>query len=99
MPGGGRATIPTGIAFEIPGVRGTRAAPQRLAARHGVTCLNVPGLIDPGYRGEVAVVLVNTDPTVPYEVRRGDRIAQLVICRVEEARFVAVASLRDKRAR
>ena len=52
-----------------------------------------PGLIDPGYRGEVAVILVNTDPSIPYEVHRGDRIAQLVICRVEEARFVAVKSL------
>ncbi len=94
VPGGGRATIPTGIALEIPeGCAGLVLPRSGLAARHGVTCLNAPGLIDPGYRGEVAVILVNTDPTVPYEVRRGDRIAQLVICRVEEARFVAVASL------
>ena len=93
-PGGGRATIPTGIALEIPeGCAGLVLPRSGLAARHGVTCLNAPGLIDPGYRGEVAVILVNTDPGVPYEVRRGDRIAQLVICRVEEARFVAAASL------
>jgi dUTP pyrophosphatase len=58
-----------------------------------VSCLNAPGLIDPGYRGEVAVILVNTDPSTPYKVCRGDRVAQLVICRVEEARFVAVESL------
>ena len=64
-----------------------------LAAQHGVTCLNAPGLIDPGYRGKVAVILVNTDPNSPYEVHRGDRIAQLVICRVEKALFVAVESL------
>jgi dUTP pyrophosphatase len=93
-PGGGRATIPTGIALEIPeGCAGLVLPRSGLAARHGVTCLNAPGLIDPGYRGEVAVILVNTDPNTRYEVHRGDRIAQLVICRVEEARFVAVTSL------
>ncbi|MFZ2056718.1 MAG: dUTP diphosphatase [Acidimicrobiales bacterium] len=93
-PGGGRATIATGIALGIPeGYAGLVLARSGLAARHGVTCLNAPGLIDPGYRGEVAVILVNTDPTTPYEVHRGDRIAQLVICRVEEARFVAVDHL------
>ena len=56
-----------------------------LALRHGVTCLNTPGLIDAGYRDELKVLLVNTDPTAPYTVRRGDRIAQLVIQRVEQA--------------
>jgi dUTP pyrophosphatase len=93
-PGGGRETIATGIALGIPeGYAGLVLPRSGLAARHGVTCLNTPGLIDPGYRGEVAVILVNTDPQVPYEVRRGDRIAQLVVCRVEEARFVAVDRL------
>ena len=93
-PGGGRATITTGIALEIPeGYAGLVLARSGLAARHGVTCLNAPGLIDPGYRGEVAVILVNTDPSTAYEVHRGDRIAQLVICRVEEARFVEVDRL------
>jgi len=93
-PAGGRATIATGIALKIPeGYAGLVLPRSGLAAKHGVTCLNAPGLIDPGYRGEVAVILVNTDPSVPYEVRRGDRIAQLVICRVEEARFVAATSL------
>ncbi len=91
---GGRATIATGIALAIPqGYAGLVLARSGLAARHGVTCLNAPGLIDPGYRGEVAVILVNSDPSTPYEVHRGDRIAQLVICRVEEACFVAVESL------
>ena len=93
-PAGGRATIATGIALKIPeGYAGLVLPRSGLAARHGVTCLNAPGLIDPGYRGEVAGILVNTDPSTPYEIYRGDRIAQLVICRVEEARFVVVASL------
>ncbi|MGD0874911.1 MAG: dUTP diphosphatase [Acidimicrobiales bacterium] len=93
-PAGGRAVIPTGIALNIPeGHAGLVLPRSGLAARHGVSCLNAPGLIDPGYRGEVAVILVNTDPSTPYKVCRGDRVAQLVICRVEEARFVAVESL------
>ena len=64
-----------------------------LALKHGVTCLNTPGLIDSGYRGELKVLLVNTDPTEPFEVVRGERIAQLVIKRVEECRFVEVDEL------
>lgn len=95
-PGGGRATIATGIALAVPeGYAGLVLPRSGLAAQHGVTCLNAPGLIDPGYRGEVAVILANTDPTTPYEVHRGDRIAQLMICRVEEARFTAVDRLDD----
>jgi dUTP pyrophosphatase len=58
-----------------------------------VTCLNTPGLIDAGYRDELLVLLVNTDPSTPYPVRRGDRIAQLVIQRVERATFTAVTDL------
>jgi len=93
-PGGGRATVATGIALAIPeGFAGFVLARSGLASRHGITCLNAPGLIDPGYRGEIAVILVNTDPETPYQVHRGDRIAQLVICRVEEASFVAVDRL------
>ena len=93
-PGGGRATIPTGVALEIPdGYAGLVLARSGLAANHGIACLNAPGLIDPGYRGEVAVILVNTDPVAPYEVHRGDRIAQLVICLVEKARFLVVDHL------
>jgi len=93
-PNGGRAMVPTGIALAIPeGCAGFVQPRSGLALRHGVTCLNTPGLIDSGYRDELAVLLVNTDPEVPYRVRRGDRIAQLVVQRVETARFVEVASL------
>lgn len=96
LPGGGRAMVPTGIALAIPvGYAGFVQPRSGLALRHGVTCLNTPGLIDSGYRDELAVLLVNTDPEAPYEVRRGDRIAQLVIQRVETAAFVAVAQLDD----
>ena len=86
--------VPTGIALAIPeGHAGFVQPRSGLALRHGVTCLNTPGLIDSGYRDELCVLLVNTDPEVPYRVRRGDRIAQLVVQRVETARFVEVASL------
>jgi dUTP pyrophosphatase len=84
--GGGRALVPTGLAVAIPpGHAGLVLPRSGLALRHGVTCLNTPGLIDPQYRGELKVLLVNTDPTVPYTVHRGDRIAQLVITTVESA--------------
>lgn len=87
-PGGGRAAVPTGVALEIPqGYAGFVQPRSGMALHYGVTCLNSPGLIDPGYRDEIRVVLVNTDPTSAYEVRRGDRIAQLVIMRVESATF------------
>jgi dUTP pyrophosphatase len=82
--GGGRALVPTGIAVAIPpGHAGLVLPRSGLALRHGVTCLNTPGLIDPQYRGELKVLLVNTDPSAEYDVHRGDRIAQLVITRVE----------------
>lgn len=87
--GGGRALVPTGIALAIPeGYAGFVQPRSGLALRHGVTCLNTPGLIDAGYRDEIKVLLVNTDPSQAYHVRRGDRVAQLVIQRVEEAEFV-----------
>jgi dUTP pyrophosphatase len=93
-PGGGRAVVPTGIALAIPaGYAGFVQPRSGLAMRHGVTCLNTPGLIDSGYRDELAVLLVNTDPESAYEVHRGDRIAQLVIQRVDTATFVEVAEL------
>lgn len=95
-PNGGRAMVPTGIALAIPvGYAGFVQPRSGLALRHGVTCLNTPGLIDSGYRDELAVLLVNTDPEVPYRVRRGDRIAQLVIQRVAAADFVEVDLLDD----
>lgn len=93
-PAGGRALIPTGVALAIPdGYAGFVQPRSGLALRHGVTCLNTPGLIDAGYRDELKVLLVNTDPTAPYKVSRGDRIAQLVIQRVEHVSFIPVDEL------
>ncbi|MEY2406838.1 MAG: dUTP pyrophosphatase [Acidimicrobiaceae bacterium] len=92
--GGGRAMVPTGVALAIPeGFAGFVQPRSGLALRHGITCLNTPGLIDSGYRDELRVLLVNTDPTEEYEVTRGDRIAQLVIQRVEACDFVVVDEL------
>ncbi len=93
--GGGRVLVPTGIAVAIPpGHAGLVLPRSGLALRHGVTCLNTPGLIDPQYRGELKVLLVNTDPSADYDVHRGDRIAQLVITRVEsDVEWSEVASL------
>lgn len=86
--GGGRALVPTGVVVAIPvGYAGFVQPRSGLALRHGVTCLNTPGLIDSGYRGEVSVLLVNTDPKEDYDVRRGDRIAQLVVLPIVEAAF------------
>jgi dUTP pyrophosphatase len=97
-PAGGRALVPTGIALAIPaGYAGFVQPRSGLALRHGVTCLNTPGLIDSGYRDELAVLLVNTDPETAYEVQRGDRIAQLVIQRVETADFREVDELTDSK--
>jgi dUTP pyrophosphatase len=92
--GGGRALVGTGLALAIPqGYAGFVQPRSGLALRHGVTCLNTPGLIDSGYRDELRVLLVNTDPDEDYVVRRGDRIAQLVIQRVERAEFRSVDEL------
>jgi len=88
-PGGGRALVPTGVAIALPpGTAGFIQPRSGLALRHGVTCLNSPGLIDSGYRDELRVILVNLDPAEAFTVARGDRIAQLVIQRVEQADFV-----------
>lgn len=93
-PGGGRALVATGAAIAIPvGYAGFVQPRSGLAYKHGVSVLNAPGLIDSGYRGELKVLLVNTDPETPFEVVRGDRIAQLVIQRVEHVRFVEVDEL------
>ncbi len=93
-PAGGRALVSTGIAVAIPeGYAGFVQPRSGLALRHGVTCLNTPGLVDAGYRDELRVLLVNTDPQQPYQGRRGDRIAQLVIQRVERARFLRAERL------
>ena len=84
FPAGGRALVATGLAIAIPeGHAGFIQPRSGLALKHGVTCLNTPGLIDSGYRGELKVLLINTDPAEPFEIKRGERIAQLVVQRVE----------------
>ncbi len=93
---GQRAMVATGIALAIPdGYAGLVLPRSGLAARHGVTCANAPGLIDAGYRGEVKVALVNLDPREAYTVGPGDRIAQLVIVAVPDVDFDLVAELPD----
>jgi dUTP pyrophosphatase len=93
-PGGGRALVPTGLAVAIPpGHAGFVIPRSGLALRHGVTVANAPGLIDAGYRDEVKVILLNTDPEQEYRVLRGERIAQLILQRVEEALLVEVTQL------
>jgi dUTP pyrophosphatase len=92
--GGGRAVVPTGLSVAIPpGHAGFVLPRSGLAARHGVSVVNAPGLIDAGYRGELQVVLLNTDPDQDYEVHRGDRIAQLVVQPVEAVDVIEVATL------
>jgi dUTP pyrophosphatase len=90
---GGRVLVPTGLAVAIPvGYMGLVVPRSGLALKHGLTLVNTPGIIDSGYRGELKVVMINTDPSSDYHVRRGDRIAQLIIqelvavtwCEVEE---------------
>lgn len=94
--GGGRALVRTGAAVAIPrGYAGFIQPRSGLALKHGVTCLNTPGLIDADYRGELKVLLVNTDPAEPFEITRGERIAQLVIQAVEHVEFVEVDALDD----
>lgn len=91
---GERATLPTGIAVEIPAGHAGFVLPRSgLAARHGIGVVNSPGLIDSGYRGEISVVLLNTDPQSPFIVEPGMRIAQLVIAPVASVRLVEVEEL------
>ncbi len=95
-PAGGRALVPAGIAIAIPeGYAGFVQPRSGLALRHGVTCLNTPGLIDAGYRDEISVLLVNLDPHDAFDVQRGERIAQLVIQRVEAVDWDEVVELDD----
>jgi dUTP pyrophosphatase len=93
-PNGGRALMPTGIAIAIPlGYAGFVLPRSGLALNHGISVVNAPGLIDSHYRGELKVVLLNTDSARPYHVYRGDRIAQLVIQKVEEVAWIEVDAL------
>ncbi|MDF2848047.1 MAG: dUTP diphosphatase [Oerskovia sp.] len=90
----GRATVPTGLAIALPDGYAAFVHPRSgLAARHGLTIVNAPGTVDAGYRGEIKVVLHNTDPQTPVVLHRGDRIAQLVIQKVEHARFLQAERL------
>lgn len=91
---GQRRLVGTGVAIALPvGYAGFVHPRSGLAARHGLSIVNAPGTIDAGYRGEIKVCLVNTDPSTPVRISRGDRIAQLVVQRVARVRFVAVSQL------
>ena len=91
---GERASVGTGIAVEIPeGQAGLVLPRSGLAARHGIALVNAPGLIDSGYRGEVRVLLLNTDRQEPFAISRGERIAQLVLVRIETPEVVEVDEL------
>ena len=91
---GQRALVPTGVAIALPAGYAAFVLPRSgLAARHGITIVNAPGLVDAGYRGEILVNLLNTDPGEAFAITRGDRIAQLVVQRVGAAHFVEVVSL------
>lgn len=93
LDAGAWAAVPTGIAIELPaGWAGLVLPRSGLALRHGITCLNAPGLIDSGYRDEVRVILINHSPA-GYDVGRGDRIAQLVLQRVPVVRWEPVGEL------
>lgn len=91
---GRRASVPSGVAIALPaGYVGLVHPRSGLARTHGITTLNAPGTVDAGYRGEIHVILVNTDPDETFTVRRGDRIAQLVVQRVAQAELVEVGTL------
>ena len=93
---GERASVPTGVAVEIPpGHAGLVLPRSGLALRHGIAVVNSPGLIDAGYRGELRVLLLNTDRNEPFSITPGDRIAQLVLTRVETPPVEEVDSLTD----
>ncbi|MCW2646383.1 MAG: dUTP pyrophosphatase [Pseudonocardiales bacterium] len=91
---GERAVLPTGLAIALPDGYAAFVHPRSgLAARAGLSIVNAPGTVDSGYRGELKVIVINHDPARPLELRRGERVAQLVFQRVERARFVEVATL------
>ena len=91
---GGRLLMPTGVAVAIPhGYMGLAVPRSGLALKHGITLVNTPGIIDSGYRGELKVVMINTDPEHDYEVKRGDRVAQLIISRYDNLAWTEVTEL------
>lgn len=94
LKAGGRASVGTGIALEIPGGRAGLVLPRSgLAARHGIALVNAPGLIDAGYRGELRVLLLNTDRQEAFTITQGERIAQLVLVRIEAPEVAEVHEL------
>ncbi|MFM7829124.1 MAG: dUTP diphosphatase [Actinomycetota bacterium] len=91
---GGRVLVPTGVAVAIPvGFFGQVVPRSGLALKHGISLVNTPGIIDSGYRGELQVIMINTDPNADYQVKRGDRIAQLIIQRVVATSWQVVEEL------
>jgi len=91
---GKRALVPTGIAIALSDGYAAFVHPRSgLAVKYGVGLVNAPGTIDAGYRGEISVIVINHDQSESFEIKRGDRIAQLVFQRVERAEFVAVEEL------
>ena len=93
---GQRAMVPTGIAIALPDGYVCFAHPRSgLAAKHGISIVNAPGTIDAGYRGEIQIIIINTDAQNTFEIKRGDRIAQLVFQKVELAKFHEVEELPD----
>lgn len=92
----GRAVVGTGLALGLtPGLAALTLPRSGLAARHGVSIVNAPGLIDPGYRGEIKVILLNTDPVQPFTVAVGDRIAQLLLVRLPDVALARADTLDD----
>jgi dUTP pyrophosphatase len=91
---GERATVGTGVSIALPDGYVALVVPRSgLAAKHGITIVNTPGTVDAGYRGEIRVILLNTDATEPYTIAAGDRIAQLLVMPVTRARFIPVERL------
>lgn len=94
IPPQARVTVPTGVAIALPAGYAAFVHPRSgLAAKHGLTIVNAPGTVDAGYRGEISVTLLNTDLEHTLTLRRGDRIAQLVVQQVERVRFVLAERL------
>lgn len=95
---GERKLIPCGFSLELPGDFAALVVPRSgLAINHGITVLNSPGLIDSGYRGEVCVILVNTDNSKCFKISVGDRIAQLLIINYKKVEFIIVDKLKDSK--
>lgn len=93
---GQRALVGTGVRIALPEGYAAFVVPRSgLAAKHGITIVNAPGTVDAGYRGEIKVALLNTDAESAYDIARGDRIAQLIIMPVQQARFIPVDELPD----